>query len=1064
MLDVRSLSVIAVFSWIIGGTWQHASCEEPLEFFERRVRPVLVTHCYECHSGDAKKLQAGLRVDHRDFLLQGGDSGPSLIPGKPNESLLIQAVRYDGYEMPPRSKLPADAIEALEKWVELGAPWPQDPKPSNPTSKNSPKDSPPNSESKFNLTARRDSHWCWQPIQKTSPTRSSSTSTTDGFIEEALAAANLQATSPATPTEWARRVALDLTGLFPDSERLSQFLNDARPYARQRFIDRLLADPAMGEHWARYWLDVVRYAESRGHEFDPDIRGARHYRDYVIRAWNQDLPYRTFVTEQIAGDLLDVPRIDTHKGYNESLIATGFWHLGEWVHSPVDTARDESDRIDNMIDTFSKTFLGITVACARCHDHKFDAISTDDYYSLATLLKCSEFREVRFQSAYQNHQVAQRLQSLQDAWQTPLKAKLIELARAEITRIASTKELDELYSASMLTPYIERLQSTSPPQTLSNHFQNRPWLVDGVVYGLRPLPAGFLAIDGASSPALHLPIAPMARRDDFWNELRDTPDPVVDQRSRLDTHTRAGRTWRTETFELKEPTLHYLVRGSGTAFVCIDSHRQIFGPLHGNTVLEFKPPEKSGTEKSGTEKSGTEKQVPAEPYWVTHRLDRYVGCWTHVEMTPRDAAGLEILDVCQTRPAETPKNGKLREPITPLLVSESLKQVIAGLEQSTWSDASLKLGSWWIDRLSQWGPRHEEAFAMFTSELNHWQAKRLELKSHVIKESPLAPAMWDGTRQPNWVSIRGNPHAKGRETPPKRLEAFGGELAEGEGSGRDFLAQSVIFDQNPLTWRVMANRLWQQCMGRGIVGSPDDFGVLGEKPTHLALLDHLATELRDHDSSKRLLRELVQTDVYGRSCRPLDASLNQDPDNRLWHYRPPRRMTGEMVRDNLLLQSGRLVHQAPGPSIPLHLTEFMDGRGRPSKSGPIDGEGKRSIYLAVRRNFLSPMLVAFDLPSPTVTRGRRSLSNVPAQALTMLNDPLVQELSILWGKQLSTTSDPEATVAQMIRATFGRNPKDAEIRAACEFVKAQSTEHDPATAWTALAHVLWNTKEFLFIP
>ncbi len=1032
------------------------------EFFEKQVRPVLVEHCYSCHSGKAEKLQAGLRVDSLRHMIQGGDSGPAVVPGKPDDSLLIRAVRYEEYEMPPRSKMPADQIAVLEKWVEQGAPWPDD---GAANEDHGPKP--------FDINERRDSHWVWQPAtERPAPSVALDPSKPpvivnafDAWITAKRNERNLATSESATPEEWARRVAFDLTGLPPESEQLDRFLSDARPDARRRYIDRLLASPTFGEHWARYWLDLVRYAESRGHEFDPDVRGARFYRDYVIRAFNQDLPYTQLMREHIAGDVLAQPRVDPHSGINESVLATGFWHLNEWLHSPVDTLRDEADRNDNLIDTFSKTFQGVTVACARCHDHKFDAIATDDYYSLATVLKCSEFREVRFASMLQNAPLARELDELQDAYAATLRDALVRVAQepigesdlARYQQPALRRLMAELAGTVPIDTVTSRVAEVAPENVVVDYQSpSTPLVADGESFNTRPRKLAEIVLDGNGDLQLMKDAA--ARRDPLWYGLVDAGDPPVNLQSRLDKFPRAARTLRTPTFELREGLVSVLVRGNGYAFACIDGHRQLFGPLHGETLVEFKAPP---------------KEPDIEPRWVSLNLQRYRGSWTHLELTTMTDQPLEVLAVIQGPPPSA--SAKPVVPETPLSaddVARGLKVIAESLQGAQpWTRTTLDAAAWWVGDLNA---RVAEAPVVEGSALNalqqakqNYQAARAEVAKRIIYASPVAPAMWEGWQQPGWVAIRGNPHSRGREAPRRMMQSLGGQTlaADAPGSGRLLLAETVCDPANPLTWRVMANRLWHQMFGRGIVASPDDFGVLGQPPTNPELLDQLAIHLREHDSIKQLVRELASSATYGLSCRPVPQSLEQDPENVTWHYRPPRRLTGEMLRDTMLFESGRLVRELEVPSVPLQLTEFMDGRGRPGVSGPLDGSGRRSIYLALRRNFLPPMFVAFDLPAPTVTRGQRSMSNVPSQALTLMNDPLVDHLSGVWAKQLISTNADAATHARkMMQAVWGRAPADDEAQEAETFVRQLAAEKGGEAALHDFAHVLFNTKEFLFVP
>ncbi|MGE3778922.1 MAG: DUF1549 domain-containing protein, partial [Pirellulaceae bacterium] len=356
--------------------------EQDLEFFEKSVRPVLVARCYECHAGDGKEPKGGLRLDSRDALLRGGDTGPAVVPGQPDKSLLIDAIRYgEVYQMPPQSRLPPAEVETLTRWVVRGAPWPV------AASLPLPKDDRPD------VHARRDEHWCWSAVRSSPLPAVHDSSWTlgpiDCFILSRLEEQNLRPADEADRGTLLRRLYFDLIGLPPPVDEVLRFEQDRSPDAWERQVDRLLQSPALGERWARHWMDLVRYAETCGHEFDYPIAQAWRYRDYLVRAFNGDVPYDQLVREHVAGDLLTDARHDPVQGANESILGTGFWFLHEATHAPVDVRGDQAGRIDNQIDVFGKTFLGLTIACARCHDHKFDAISTEDYYALAGVLESS---------------------------------------------------------------------------------------------------------------------------------------------------------------------------------------------------------------------------------------------------------------------------------------------------------------------------------------------------------------------------------------------------------------------------------------------------------------------------------------------------------------------------------------------------------------------------------------------------------------------------------------------------------------------------------------------------
>ena len=385
----RLLTIACLFLGAIGAgsnlQGQENFSAADLEFFEAKIRPILVARCYECHGEE--KESGGLHLTSRAEILEGGDTGPAINLKNVDESLLIQAIRYEGdYEMPPDSKMPDAEIELLTEWVRRGAPWPTETAAAKQKS-----------EEAFDLAKRKAEHWCWQVISKAQPPAVRDNSWVrdpiDQFILAKLESADLKAASDADRAVLLRRVYFDLIGLPPSPEEIENFNQDSSPESFAKVVDRLLASPQFGERWARHWMDLTRFAETYGHEFDYPIHEAFRYRDYLIRAFNADLPYDHFIKEQIAGDLLSEPRLHPTEKYNESLLATGFWYFGEETHSPVDVKGDEAGRVDNQIDVLTKSFLGLTVSCARCHAHKFDAISTEDYYALAGFLQSSRHQK-----------------------------------------------------------------------------------------------------------------------------------------------------------------------------------------------------------------------------------------------------------------------------------------------------------------------------------------------------------------------------------------------------------------------------------------------------------------------------------------------------------------------------------------------------------------------------------------------------------------------------------------------------------------------------------------------
>jgi len=378
----------------------HAQSDD-IEFFETKIRPLLAERCYACHSAKAEKLQAGLHLDRRDTMLEGGDSGPAIVPGQPAESLLIKAVRYQEYEMPPDRKLADAEIGLLTKWVEMGAPWP-DAEPSAAASR----------ETGYDWDHFRNEHWSFVPVKKPGPPTVQQPTwprnEIDHFVLARLEEKQL-APNPLAPAHaLVRRIYLDLIGIPPTPEHVSRFVAETETDQRRattRLVNDLLESPHYGQRWGRHWLDVARFSDGYGGFLDNDVNAnAWRYRDWVVAAFNDDMPYGEFIKLQIAGDLI---------GGREQAVATGFFALGPTYRSdggdPDSVAQAKSETLDDRMDTLSRGFLGLTAACARCHDHKFDPIPQQDYYSLAGIFDNSQTRDTPLApddevKAYDEHQ------------------------------------------------------------------------------------------------------------------------------------------------------------------------------------------------------------------------------------------------------------------------------------------------------------------------------------------------------------------------------------------------------------------------------------------------------------------------------------------------------------------------------------------------------------------------------------------------------------------------------------------------------------------------------------
>ncbi|HEY2154173.1 MAG TPA: PSD1 and planctomycete cytochrome C domain-containing protein [Isosphaeraceae bacterium] len=958
-----------------------------VEFFEKEVRPLLATRCQGCHGPEKQK--GGLRLDSRTSVLSGGDSGPAVVPGRPADSLLVEAINYgDQVQMPPKSKLPPAEVATLTRWVATGAPWPIEERKSST-----------GSAAPGRPWKERESHWSFRPVHRFDPPDVKDTTWAhapiDRFLLAGLEAKGLKPAPDADRRTWIRRVTFDLIGLPPRPEEVEAFVADGSKDAFEKVVDRLLASPRYGERWARHWLDLVRYAETSGHEFDYEIPDAWRYRDYVIRAFNSDVPYDQFVVEHVAGDLLHAPRRHPSDGTNESILATGFYFMGEGTHSPVDLREEEAGRIDGQIDTLGKAFLGLTLACARCHDHKFDAIRTKDYYGLSGFLKSSRLQHAFLDPPGRDSGAIAELSSIR----RELARRLGEPRVAGVSSARPRSGVDSP-AVSPTRPQppdtSETKLSTDQDGVLFDDFSKpgyEGWFASGEAFGPGPSRSGEWKVHTADKKATLVPAG--------WAHSGLVSD-------------RLEGVLRSRTFTTEQRFVHVRAMGNGGRInLVLDGFEKIRDPIYGGLTKTVRND---------------------EPRWITFDLEMWRGHRAYVE-----------------------------------LADGAIVDFTTGLAHRTNGDGYLAVDEIrFSDRAAPPADKDDRTAAIALDD----PALKPLLDRYREAEARIAPPMLglavaDGSGEDDHVHIRGSTRNLGEVAPRRFLEVFGGSSSPGSGSGRLELARRIADPANPLTARVIVNRIWKHHFGEGLVRSTDDFGAMGAEPSHPDLLDWLASEfVRDGWSIKRMHRRMVLSRAYRMASIADPESERADPTNKLLHRMNVRRLEAEALRDAMLALSGRLDTTMYGPSVPTHLTAFMEGRGRPSRNGPLDGAGRRTIYLEVRRNFPAPMLLAFDFPTLPACMGRRNVSNVPAQALTLLNDPFVLDQAKAWaGRVRKEEESPEKRLDALYLAGFGRAPDPRERAQSLAFVGSKShAPGDEAAAWVDLCHVLLNTKDFLFIP
>ena len=1209
--------------------------DEKLNFFESKVRPLLAGKCYECHSAQSGENKGGLRLDHIDLILQGGDSGPALVRGNPEKSLLVEAIRYQepDFQMPPKGKIPQNSIFNLENWIKDGAFWPEEPAPSFTLKSD---------RSSFNLEKRTKDHWCWQPItppilpiaesaQKLHPI--------DQLIRKKHAQAGLISAKSADKRTWLRRVTFDLTGLPPSLADIDSFLSDNSDNSYQTVVERLLTSPHYGEKWARNWMDLVRYAETCGHEFDYPLEHPHEYRDYLIRAFNADVPYDQFLREHVAGDLIENPRLHPDLKFNESIIGTGFWYFHEAVHAPTDPKVDNADRMENQLDVFGKTFLGLTIGCARCHDHKFDAISEKDYYSLASYMQGSNRQEYPLDPGGQRKEIANQIEVLcrsafaslsasnqnvfasvpaSKYWQAALHltSSCFDLTTVESnqttdliidfenglgkwkprgkafekTRHKSSSEMKKVDGYKGLAwvssfnndPKKSTGSLISPKLKVEHRFLNfligggqlndvgvELWAENKCVIVSRGENSDKLVqkswdlidyhnreveirvVDHATGRWAHVhadefvfskkplnnkidkPVPPFPVLESYsqknnlnaqtllswcvhFNKLQNLQTLSQNFKNAKSTHiglVKAEENFIQNSQLFANFTSSQIPKGwklSGEAFKprgsrmfsfdesslladpsvlssCLLGKKRVgnlrsphFKIEHDHVLIKAKSNKTfirlvidnyHMAKYSGLLFGGTaikEANSEGDFKWFSLSSKKYKGHWAYLEFVDRGPDA--FIEIDQVRFANTGMGQSPDSKFSLLLSDSKINQsnlpnyLDAFLEKSF---NTVKAGEFTGEEYSFLNYLYSEGLIPFDKrtaidQILH-QAKELDSKT---PRERYVLAMAEGSKFTGHVYVRGSPHNLGSSVDGRNLTALGGQ----PGSRLD-LAKQLTSVENPLVARVMVNRIWLQFFGRGIVPTPDDFGPMGEEPSHPKLLDWLATDFRENKwSIKSLIRQIVLSQTYRQSSvthpeNHEDKIKLVDPQNLLFHKMPVRRLQAEFIRDSILSFSGRIDRTLFGPSVPIYKTAFMTGRGG-KKNGPLDGAGRRSIYGSVYRNFLSPFMLAFDQPAPFGTKGRRSVSNVPAQSLALLNDPFIINQCKLMGQNAIISKKPRTEVVNMLYETItGKIPSNEVQKKLLTFLDTQSNAQGGVSeqAWSDLAHVLINSKSFLFL-
>ncbi len=931
-----------------------------IAFFEKKIRPVLIEHCYECHSAQSKAVKGGLWLDTQNAMRQGGDSGPAIVPNNVDESLLIQALKYDGINMPPRRKLPASIVADFEQWINMGAPDPRQGK------------AP--SKGQINIEAGRQ-FWAYQLPKAHEPPRVKDQAwpknDVDRFVLAKLDAQGLKPVGDASRRDMIRRLSYDLIGLPPTPEEIAAFERDTDPRAYEKLVDRLLASPRFGERWGRHWLDVARYAESltlRGFV----LKDAWRYRDYVIESFNQDLPFDQFVREQVAGDLLGGETLEQRR---RQLIATSFLAIGNHNLEEQDKQQLAMDIVDEQLDVIGKGLLAQTVTCARCHDHKFDPIPTRDYYALAGILKSTKTVEHSNVSKWLEMPLP-----VESGEEQVLKAHEQKLASMQ-GQIKSMK--DAIAAAAKKTSAVASTTGSAPPvselmgividdsqaRKVGNWTQSK--------YSKSFIGAGYLHDENKDKGAKTVTFIPELPKDGKY-EVRLAYVPGTNRAERVPVTVFSADGEIELTINQRErPT--------------IDGHFVSLGQFR------F---ERAGQSYVIVSNEGTSGHVIADA----------------VQFIP-----VEQLSAAKTVAAKEPAK---KDESKPSPANEDLTKLEAELKQ-----------------LTAKGPKRPTVVG-------------------VTEEKKIADT---------YVHIRGSVHNVGDTVPRGFMQVASYSSAPTfteQQSGRRELAEWLASEQNPLTARVMANRVWSWLFGNGIVRTTDNFGSTGETPSHNELLDHLTVQfVAEGWSVKKLIRTLVLSHTYQMSCVDDARSRAVDPDNRLWWHMPRRRLDGESLRDTLLAVAGNLDLSLGGPTFEAYGSEKKSALAADYNYTHTDT--RRSVYSPAFRNSPVELVEVFDAADPSTVTGHRNVSTVATQALYMMNHPFVLKQAELMAERLRAEKlmNDRARIERLYQLALGRTPTSTELSLAEAYIAKAGSETDEGwlKPWAQLVQTVFCSIDFRYV-
>lgn len=1080
-----------------------------LEFFESKVRPLLAAQCFECHSSGAAKVKGGLKLDSRAALAAGGASGAVVVAGDPEASALVEAVRYSGaVQMPPKAKLDAASIRVLEEWVERGAYFPESADELASADAAAPRPAPwsfaPLGEPE--PPAVRDAAWCRNAL--------------DRFVLAALEARGLEPAPEADRRTLLRRLSFDLIGLPPSSEELASFERDTRPDAWERQIERLLASPHFGERWGRMWLDLARYADSNGLDENLAMSNAWRYRDWVVRALNADLPYDQFLTLQLAGDLLPEPEDEAQ--WRDQLTATGFLVLGPKMLAEQDKEKLVHDVVDEQMDVAFRTFQGLTLGCARCHDHKFDPLTQRDYFALAGIFQSTAtLGDLGFVSRWSERELAHTREV--EARRAQLAAR--DAAKAELERIrrVADESVTRGWSASLAAHLLAGQAALKRVTVVEAEDAARGnLLADRETYGAPDVVVARTSQAGMQFAEFEVTLARAGR---VALEVRMAAEESRPMRLVLNGATAAegvlegttgswkpeGQRWfRVATLELHAGLNLVRLERDG-AVPHLDT--LVFAPLaDGREDIAWTDDGDPWTSEVTVD---SVRGFACALASAARRSDGVLALWARCAELPEasfvERAAAVFGELRAQRGAGALEwnahVARLLDGLPPLSLRElagryqvlvaSADQALlerrrANAEAAKLDDAALE-----ALRLFVHGPASPFRLGVGDFERSYAaehralvSAARAELQrceAELRPEFERALAVRDAERVVDaQLQRRGNHVDKvGEPIPRGALELFSEMLsppaiAEHE-SGRLQLARWMLAPENPLTARVAVNRLWQGHFGRGLVASSSNFGNRGDPPTHPELLDWLARELRSSGWSMKALHRLIcQSATYRMASDAAPRILEADPEN-LWLSRHGRRrIEAEVLRDTLLALSNQLDRTLGGTLLATENGGYVTN-DQSNDAARYDAP-RRSLYLPIIRNAMLDLFSTFDYPDASMTVEQRPQTTSASQALYLMNSPLVVQASRVTVDPLMAIADERERLDALYHHVVRRAPTDDQRSRALRFVSGAprfaqpplgadvGRSDEPAEAsnaarerWRALAQVLLISNDVLYV-